>query len=60
MLTRAQEQLQVARFQLDGVVKEIEHTQRETDAPDEEQQGQCTQCKVTGKGASIGDKDLGH
>ena len=60
MLTRAQEQLQVAKFQFDGAIKEIEHTQQETDALDKEQQGQCTQCKVTSKGASIGDKDLGH
>ena len=60
MLTRAQEQLQVAQFQFDGAVKEIEHTQPETDTLDKEQQGQCTQCEVTSKGASIGDKDLGQ
>ena len=60
MLTRTQEQLQAAKFQFDGAIKEIEHTQQETDALDEEQQGQCTQCKVTSKGVSIGDKNLGH
>ena len=59
MLTRAQEQLQVAKFQFDGAVKEIERAQREIDALDKEQQGQCTQCKGTSKGASIGDKDSG-
>ena len=60
ILTGVQEQLQVAKFQFSGAVKEIERTQQETDALDKEQQVQCTQCKVTSKGASIGDKDLGQ
>ena len=60
MLTRAQERLQVAKFQFDGAVREIEHAQREIDALDKEQQGQCKPCKGTSKGPLIGDKDSGR
>lgn len=59
MLTRAQEQLQV-QFQFGGAGREIERAQQGTDALDKEQQGQSMPCKVTSKGASIGDKGLGH
>jgi len=38
MLTRTQEQLQIARSQFDAAVKEIEHAQAKIDTLDKEQQ----------------------